>query len=297
MSSGRQSQGHLNKRRETPPDFFDWKGHSASTNPSSDTTIAFQNVRGLNTYHMPLDISIGELFTAMDHHNISILGISEHHLAMANHIQREKVSAITQFQLNSSSEYSKQGRLMGGTGILATPPIAGRMSPDGKCGNEMGRWSIIHLRRHLQSPLSIISIYQVCQSPTNTIGHTAWHQQRRHLDLQMRPEHPRTAFIEDLTKCIQQLQQKKHAIIIGGDWNDWLGSPNSALLKMSSHLQLIDPWPLHHPQQRNSSTLPHMNTVNIASTPYLSAQSYFMPLNLFDTLLGGFSAPQITEPY
>mgnify|MGYP002787351752 FL=1 len=112
--------------------------------------------------------------------------------------------------------------MMGGTGIIAVDSISGRIDPKGKSGDIMGRWSTLQLRRHNQAPVSVITVYQVCKSPTNVIGDTAWHQQRRHLDLQMRNEHPRTAFIVDLTAYIKELQRQNHSIVVGGDWNDWL---------------------------------------------------------------------------
>jgi hypothetical protein len=102
----------------------------------------------------------------------------------------------------------------------------------------MGRWSFINLNRHQRPPITIISIYQVCQTPTNAVGSTAWHQQRAN-----RPTtHPRTAFMDDLITFIVKLQQSNHGINVGGDWNDHLTSPNSSLLRLCTNLNLVDPW-------------------------------------------------------
>ena len=112
--------------------------------------------------------------------NVSVLGISEHqisikdpHVAQTIHnfaqIRRQQYPTICRF--DSSDETSAgSGRLMGGTAaIMAIGDVIGRLTPNGSGGDHMGRWSYIHLKQHQQPPLSIISIYQVCQSPTNKI--------------------------------------------------------------------------------------------------------------------------------
>jgi hypothetical protein len=83
---------------------------------------------------------------------------------------------------------------MGGTGIIALGDTIGRIDHNGKGGDHMGRWSYFHFKRRNANPLTVISIYQVCSKPTDEIGATAWHQQRRALDLEQRHQvHPRTA--------------------------------------------------------------------------------------------------------
>ena len=127
MSNWGQSQGHIPRTRITSPDFFEWKGSSTPSDRTNTTTIAFQNVRGLNTQQLPLDISIGELVSNMDYHNITVLGLSEHHLSMSNHRTRQRVSETINrtrpgrilHQFNSSLEYEQSGRMMGGTGLIA----------------------------------------------------------------------------------------------------------------------------------------------------------------------------------
>jgi hypothetical protein len=100
----------------------------------------------------------------------------------------------------------------------------------------------------------VISIYQVCPSTTNAIGHTAWHQQRRALDLANRHIHPRKAFIQDLEKVIQELQSKNHALIIGGDWNECDHHSNSGILKLCTTYDLVDPWRAQYPQHPEVAT-------------------------------------------
>lgn len=79
----------------------------------------------------------------------------------------------------------------------------------------MGRWSFVHLRRKARPPVTIISVYQVCPSPTNIIGNTAYHQQQRALHAQGRYNiHPRKALIHDLEQFIVTLLQRNHDIAI-----------------------------------------------------------------------------------
>ena len=242
-------------------EYFDWKGPSM-TLPQESTSMAFQNVHGLHSKQQHMDDSLHEMVTYMETHNISLLGLSEHHIAMSNPQWRQRLhNTVTKIrpghithQFNSSPDHASNGRLMGGTGIIAMDKITGRIQPDGKGGDIMGRWSFMHLRRHHLPPLTVISVYQVCQTPTNAIGDTSWHQQRRYLDLHNREEHPRRAFMNDLIAYVQTLQDKHHSIIIGGDWNDWLGSPRSQLLQMCTTLNLIDPWLSSNPNDSDFAT-------------------------------------------
>jgi hypothetical protein len=143
---------------------------------------------------------------------------------------------------------------MGGTGLLAVNSLVGRLEPKGKFGDPLGRWSCMSFRRSRLPPITIISVYQVCLKPTNLLGGTAWHQQQRALALASRPESPRQAFISDLTKFIQSLQDNRHEIIVGGDWNDSITRSNSPLLTVCSTLNLVDPWIQHHPQHLDFPT-------------------------------------------
>ena len=119
----------------------------------------------------------------------------------------------------------------------------------------MGQWTYVHLHRNNRSPLTVITVYQVCKSPTNKLGGTAWHQQRRALDKDQRTdEHPREAFMRDLIKLIRHLQQKSHDIVIGGDWNETMQQSRSKLLKLCTELGLVDPWLHFHPAHDEFAT-------------------------------------------
>ena len=252
-------------KQTIPHDFYQWRGPESIIDSSDTTVMAFQNIRGLHTRDHPIEMAIQEIVSNMQEHNIFLLGVSEHHLAMTNHRWRQRLTAALNktipkryaYQLDSAKEDDPLGRLVGGTGLLAREAITGRIQPNGQGGDNMGRWSYIHLRRSNQPPITVISVYQVCPFPTNVVGNTAWHQQRRYLDLHNRSEHPREAFCVDLMAFIKDLQKKQHSIVVGGDWNDWLGAPNSKLLKLCTDLHLVDPWITRCPQDIDFATYEH----------------------------------------
>lgn len=201
----------------------------------------------------PLTDGIRELLHTMSVHDVQLLGISEHQLSTASFRTKQKLfdsfrmasnpapGAVT-YQFNSSAESppTETQKMMGGTGLIHTQSLVGRIEPKGRGGDAMGRWSFVHLRRanHL-APLTIVSVYQVCKKPTNTIGYTAWHQQRRALDMDERyATHPREAFLEDLLQFVRQLQSQGHDVILGGDWNDSMSMARSSLQRLCSQLDL-----------------------------------------------------------
>ena len=256
---------------------YQWQG--AQPLHDDSFVICFTNLHGLRTPRTPLTSSLNDLVASTATYSISVLGVSEHQMSLHDPGISQTINQFTRTtrhttpmvcHFDSSAENSAgSGRLMGGTGIMAFNSTVGRLRKQGTGGDSMGRWSYIHLKRHQQPPLTIISIYQVCQTPTNTIGSTAWHQQRRALDLANRPTtHPRTAFMDDLTCFIRGLQQSNHGIIIGGDWNDYLLSPNSSLLRLCTNLNLVDPW-LHH-YSENPTIATHERGTNRIDSVFVS---------------------------
>jgi len=254
--------------------------------------IGFGNLNGLaKGKQKSISDSLKDLATTLRYHNISLFGITEHHLAMNNPGIPERINTIEkQLHKNnrikcffhSSQEITENNaRLMGGTGIVMTKESIGRLQPNGHGGDDMGRWTYVHLKIGMNRTLTIISVYQVCQTPTNKIGGTAWHQQRRHLDLQTRTEeHPREAFMKDLSELIKEFQDKNHEIIVGGDWNETIQGTNSKLLKLSTERALTDPW-IHQQNEHHEIATHERGTTRIDSIlvshsilPYVESISY-----------------------
>ena len=170
-------------------------------------------------------------------------------------IMRQHGNPQSILQINSSMETAIHRYKPGGTGLLLLGNICGRLEPNGRGGNAMGRWSFIHLRRRTKPPLTIISAYQVCPSPTNIIGNTAFHQQQRALHAQGRHNiHPRRALIYDLEQFLGKLLQRNHDIIHSGDFNEALTDKNSGIYKLAMTYNLVDPFLSKFPQHEEFGT-------------------------------------------
>jgi hypothetical protein len=186
-------------------------------------------------------------------------------------------------QIDSSNLQTISPYLPGGTAILIVGSLLGRVAPNGKGGDPMGRWSYVTLRRHAQGPLTIYTVYKVNENPTNDVGITAWHQQRLQLDAAHRHgEHPREAFTKDLITMISSHQAQGHDIIVGGDFNDTLLRPRSQLLKLATNTNLTDPWIHFHPDQESFST--YSPGDQLALTPFCALTRLFDIFVALDTV-------------
>ena len=254
-----------NNTTEDKPHHHQWMGTPIP--PRHDIfTIGFSNINGLKTdAKTPLNTSLRDLVSTLNYYDISLFGMSEHHVALKNPGVAEKIHKFerttrptlpTKCFLHSSQETTTDNRrLMGGTGLIVLQNTIGRLRPKGHGGDNMGRWSYVQLQRTNNRILTVVSIYQVCQSPTNKIGGTAWHQQRRALDQQQRnDEHPRDAFMKDLKRLLKTLKNQSHDLIVGGDWNDAILNTRSKLLSLCTELGLVDPWLHFHPNHDKFAT-------------------------------------------
>ena len=156
----------------------DWKGQHYTTHNNKDIlTIGFSNINGISSdSNNSLQTNLRDITATLHHHNITLLGISEHHLAMNNVKTKQKIYELerrihkeihTKFYLHSSQETTTNNkRLMGGTGIIALQQMIGRINPSKSGGDELGRWTYVNLHNPNGRSITVVSIYQVCQSPT-----------------------------------------------------------------------------------------------------------------------------------
>ena len=227
----------------------EWHGDVfAQDKAIASTRLLVNNIRGLQlTGPRGIDMALYDQSSL----TADIFAISEHCLdtsklqiqqSLQKTLQREfPGKAILQF--NSSANPSINNYKPGGTGMIALGDIVGRLEPKGRGGDPIGRWSFLTFRRKNLPPLTIYSVYQVCQNPTNKLGNTAYHQQRRALDQAGRSDvHPRTAFIHDLISTVQDNQRQQHDVMICGDFNEDLDARRSGILRLATTLQLVDPW-------------------------------------------------------
>ena len=219
-----------------------WQGDEIAQgkDDDTDTRMLFHNVNGLSLKGTEgFDVFLNEQALLQ----VDIQAISEHCLDTtkfrvlhdASEIARLCIPGRHVIQLDSSSEPAIHQYKPGGTGLLLLGPITGRLEPQGRGGDPMGRWSYVHLRRKHLPPLTIISAYQVCPRPTNLLGNTAYHQQQRILHQTGRNDiHPRTAFLHDLKEFISELQDKHHDILLGGDFNEALTDRKSGIHQLAT---------------------------------------------------------------
>jgi hypothetical protein len=191
QSNQRQYYNDKYNPRSQTFDNTQWIGDSFTSDKSTNTVrLAFQNLNGLGTnqYQHQLAILAHEQISL----DIDILGMTEHcvntsHqdiLKTLHQAIKQTTNEKTSLQINSSTSQTNHRYLPGGTATLLVGNTVGRVEPNGKGGDPLGRWSYVHLRQKQLKPVTIITIYQVNKQPTNTIGNTAWHQQRLALDAQ-----------------------------------------------------------------------------------------------------------------
>jgi hypothetical protein len=223
--------------------------------------LAFQNVNSLGSSNY--SHSIQEFAETQLRLQIDLAGLTEHCL----NVSQPKVLNTIQkslnrhhrgqyaIQMNSADLTTTSPYLPGGTASLLLGDHLTRIDASGRGGDPLGRWSYFTLRRKQLPPLTIYTVYKVNKLPTNSVGITAWHQQRLRLDEQNRQnKHPRDAFTTDLIKAVLQHQAQRHQIIVGGDFNVTLNTPRSQLLRLANILQLIDPWTIFYPQYEDFNT-------------------------------------------
>ena len=295
----------------------EWQGDDLSgSKATSNTRMMFHNVNGLD---VP-GIDGFDMFANEQHSlHVDVQCFSEHCLdttkfyvtQTAKDTLRQHFPGQSTIQLNSSSEPATNIYKPGGTGILVLGDIVGRQEPNGRGGDPMGRWSFVHFRRRDCPPLTVISAYQVCPNPTNSLGNTAYHQQIRALNAAGHcPLHPRQAFMRDLGTFVDTLLTRGHDIILGGDFNESLEDRNSGLLKLIATYDLTDPFLSRFPHHENFGThsmgsrridsvfltpglLPSLKKIGYAPFDYATSSDHRPILLDFDTrtLFGQFHDP------
>ena len=254
---------------------YKWIGDTITQRDDQSTRVMFHNIHGLHLQNS--DKTIEFLANEQVAVHVNLLGISETNLDTNNfrihqqlrHSLARHFPGTSTMQFDTSPAAAQSAYKPGGTGILSIGATTSLLEVNGKGGDALGRWSYMHFRRKNMPPVTVISAYQVCTTPTNAIGNTAWHQQKRALIAQGRDIHPRKAFIDDLTSAIKSFQAKHHDIILGGDFNEIIDDPSSGLLRLVTATQLTDPWEIRfptHPKFNTSSMDPKELTRSLYHT-------------------------------
>lgn len=145
--------------------------------------------------------------------------------------------------LASSNTKTTTAYKPGGTAIVACGAITTRIKSHNR--DRMGRWTSMCIQLSSAKKLRIISAYQVCrQSRPGT--NTASSQQVAQLILEQargsdnHRQNPRQAFINDLSNFIRQVQADNEEILLAGDFNDDISSPQSGMKQLATTCGLVD---------------------------------------------------------
>eukprot|EP00957_Ditylum_brightwellii_P157463 11984123-Ditylum_brightwellii.AAC.1 len=112
----------------------------------------------------------------------------------------------------------------------------------------MGRWSWVMLQGKKKRLVTCIAVYRVCKNILANAGpSTCWMQQLRQLKKQgiSKPD-PRKQFLIDLSKFMNELQDKEHELIISLDSNEDSGEDRHFSTFITDN-DLIDAYKHKHP--------------------------------------------------
>ncbi len=159
-----------------------------------------------------------------------VLCIQEHNLDTTQYIVKQTLQQVChktwqRARLNlASSPIPFTGTWKpGGTGIMSTESITGRITATG--ADEWGRWSYHTFQGQNRRSVTIISVYQVVEKFTQDKGTFTTAAQQRSLLLRQQDslQDPRLAFQRDLRNFLHQHKDQHNEILIIGDFNERLG--------------------------------------------------------------------------
>jgi endonuclease/exonuclease/phosphatase family metal-dependent hydrolase len=239
----------LESPTETSSQAHEIIGDAMNETPSSTITrIYTQNLNGIGW-----NSDGGKwpyICEAVDAIQADIACFSEINVDTNNHKVRSVLESITrrQFPQNrlvlSSSRHSNASLYKpGGTAIMACNAISSQIKSHSR--DRMGRWSSICVSSNKDRTIRIISAYQVCQTSKTGANTAASHQQAQLIaeaaatDQTTRSK-PRDAFIFELQAFIHQAQHNGEMIILVGDFNENISTPNSGMDRLATSCGLTD---------------------------------------------------------
>jgi hypothetical protein len=197
----------------------------------------FINPNGVSHHRDMLDFS--KILSSLRSNEVDIFGLSETNLdflqpdirkrceTLLNDFYQPGMLATSTNQLASSSSCKPGGTI---TGI--TNNLCGRFQSSGSDPHGLGRWSFIRLYGQGGTSLVVVTAYRVCNASIGSSGlstafHQQWHLLRTAGDLN---PNPRKQFITDLIIEIQKWKAEGAEVLLGGDFNDELGSTQDGRL-------------------------------------------------------------------
>lgn len=202
-------------------------GHPVEAKPDGICRLISQNINsiGATTRRGPKATELGQ---SSERLKADILAIQETNVAAEDAVVTRKIFSQfrpywnrIKFKMGSSTlRDAKSAYLPGGTAILVGSPWHGHSTFETD-NTDMGRWTEITLTGNLDSRVTIINAYRVCEYDPRTPGISkAYLQQSFILRNMSNLKDPREVVLEDLTARIQQLQESGHEVIVTMDAND-----------------------------------------------------------------------------
>ena len=295
-------------------------GHSLTTKSSSTFRILSQNVNGISPIY---DFNKWkETLQSTVTHNVDFLCLSETNLEWRHPKIWPALTSINKrfFQtsrLTTSTSAIRYARMFkpGGVASLVVNEWTGRVFECEQDPTGLGRWTTTKLTGRRHKKVAIINAYQVCHTSIHQSGINTCFAQQWHLLRSQGNEFPdpRRQFWKDMTKYIQQLQLNQFQILLLGDFNTPMDSPNSPLARLCEVCHLADPVShLHDTHQQTSysrgATIIDFCLVSLETLPCVKTCGY-LPLHQFcysdhrgifvdfdSTTLFGSKPPAIAKP-
>jgi exonuclease III len=253
--------------------------------PSAITRCEFRNVNGLQLDKKGYQLR--DVFEQERDIEADLFGITETKLNQQNstvtkayHQAAKQTYGMHHAGVLGGSDIHYDNTIRyGGTLTMAVQDIRGRVL--NKISDPWGRWTALELQARGQRRVIYITAYQVCATPTNSEGSTAFHQQEAMARLEHRPNfQPRRNFQHDLRKFILCKIQLKYSIVLGGDFNESLDQPRSAMRELSAACGLTDVWAHRNPGEEFNTRHPGKKRIDYVLVspdvvPCVSAVGYF----------------------
>ena len=221
-----------------------WGPEMIDLKPDDIFRLYFQNVKGLRLGNNGLDIL--DYFCHMKSIGADIIGANEINLDTNHplvqrilHRQSKQVWEHSRLQTSSSQISFNSTRKPGGTLLGVTGNTTARIVEHHS--DLMGRFSSITLLGRLGKLITVISAYQVPKN-SNLAGPTTAHtQQVLQLKRNENPEqNPRKQFCDSLDRFLQDKIASGHQIILGGDFNEEIGSSMQGFAYIVARHNLTD---------------------------------------------------------
>lgn len=222
--------------------------HLCESPDSGTTRLYFQNINGLRW-----DNQAGKwpyICEVVEGIQADIACFAEINTNTNNYQVRQQMEIVCQRQfhqsrliLSSSTQKTASTYKPGGTAILTRNAITARIKSHTR--DRMGRWASVSIETTPTKRIRIISAYQVCHTYRRGTNTAAAQQQAQLINEQARKDQytrqtPREAFIQDLQAFIQQVQNEREEIILVGDFNEVISTPNAGMNVLATTCGLAD---------------------------------------------------------